>query len=243
MCEKDLPVSPKLTKYISQTQHMMLEIDMDDAEMLKKLAADAMFKDGKSLKDFLTTEEFAQLDSLYKMYLGVSLETFQKMKPATVSTLLFTSPKILGCTPPMMLDLVLANVAVTSKMPVTGLELGGEQMAILDSQPMTEQIKALKEIGSNPDKGISRFKELYKIYIDQDSDTLYTYISADMKAGAMSETVFLDQRNIKWIPLIEKQISMTPTFIGVGAGHLGGQNGVVKLLRAKGYTLTPIRIQ
>ncbi|MBA2334195.1 MAG: TraB/GumN family protein [Blastocatellia bacterium] len=33
-----------------------------------------------------------------------------------------------------------------------------------------------------------------------------------------------------------------PTFIAVGAGHLGGKNGVIRLLRARGYKLTPIKL-
>ena len=31
-----------------------------------------------------------------------------------------------------------------------------------------------------------------------------------------------------------------PTFFAVGAGHLGGEKGVVRLLRDKGYTLKPL---
>ena len=32
-----------------------------------------------------------------------------------------------------------------------------------------------------------------------------------------------------------------PDFIAVGAGHLGGNEGIIKLLRHKGYSLTPVR--
>ncbi|NVK65079.1 MAG: TraB/GumN family protein, partial [Flavobacteriales bacterium] len=28
----------------------------------------------------------------------------------------------------------------------------------------------------------------------------------------------------------------------VGAGHLGGPEGVIRLLEAKGYTLTPVKL-
>ena len=52
----------------------------------------------------------------------------------------------------------------------------------------------------------------------------------------------LDERNAKWIPVIEKNIALTPSFIAVGAGHLGGKKGVLNLLRKKGYKLTPIKI-
>ena len=32
-----------------------------------------------------------------------------------------------------------------------------------------------------------------------------------------------------------------PTFFAVGAGHLGGEYGVVSLLRQEGYDLVPLR--
>jgi len=31
-------------------------------------------------------------------------------------------------------------------------------------------------------------------------------------------------------------------FIAVGAGHLGGPNGVIRLLEKEGYTLTPVEL-
>jgi len=32
----------------------------------------------------------------------------------------------------------------------------------------------------------------------------------------------------------------SPTFFAVGAGHLAGKNGVINLLRNKGYKLAPM---
>jgi len=42
--------------------------------------------------------------------------------------------------------------------------------------------------------------------------------------------------------LIEELIREKRTFIAVGAGHLGGPNGVIRLLQQKGYTHTPIKL-
>lgn len=53
---------------------------------------------------------------------------------------------------------------------------------------------------------------------------------------------WIDERNINWIPIIEKNIAVTPSFIAVGGGHLGGKNGVIRLLRKRVYTLTPIKL-
>ena len=53
---------------------------------------------------------------------------------------------------------------------------------------------------------------------------------------------FLDNRNKKWVPQIMEMVADKKTFIAVGAGHLGGPNGVIRLLEREGYILTPVEL-
>ena len=54
--------------------------------------------------------------------------------------------------------------------------------------------------------------------------------------------MLLDSRNRNWVEIISMNTASIPMFIAVGAGHLGGPNGLIALLRKAGYTLTPIHI-
>ena len=59
----------------------------------------------------------------------------------------------------------------------------------------------------------------------------------------MYSTSFLPlliNRNKNWIPEISKYAKEKPTFFGVGAGHLPGENGVINLLRKAGYTVKAV---
>jgi uncharacterized protein YbaP (TraB family) len=48
----------------------------------------------------------------------------------------------------------------------------------------------------------------------------------------------ITQRNRRWIPKIEEYLKSGQTcFVVAGAGHMGGNDGVVALLRARGYTV------
>ncbi len=47
-------------------------------------------------------------------------------------------------------------------------------------------------------------------------------------------------RTQKWLPKIETQLAAEPTLIAVGAAHLVGDQGLIKLLRSKGYSVTPV---
>jgi tetratricopeptide (TPR) repeat protein len=55
----------------------------------------------------------------------------------------------------------------------------------------------------------------------------------------MNEMLF-KRRNRAWIPALEKLAVTGHAFVAVGAGHLVGPDGVVALLRAKGYKVTRV---
>ena len=242
MCEKDMFPAEKLKGYINQTEQMMLELDLDDPIVMQKATKDLVLPDGKTMKTYLKPEEYTKVDELFKNYLGVSYDHFQSYKPVIASVVLLTSPKVIGCQPPAAYDNFLVQTAAAKKMPVLGLETVEAELAALDSQPFDKQIEALNKMASNPEKGFGDFKSLYQIYLSQNSDKMFELIVGQLKADGMSQEKLLDERNTNWIPVIEKNIRVTPSFVGVGAGHLGGKKGVVNLLRAKGYKLTPIKL-
>ncbi len=123
-----------------------------------------------------------------------------------------------------------------------GLETVDAEFAALDTLPFDKQIEALNKIAANPEKSFGEFKTQYQLYLAQNSKELYNLTVRQFKADGSSLEKLLDERNENWIPVIEKNIRVAPSFIGVGSGHLGGKKGVVNLLRAKGYKLKPIKL-
>jgi uncharacterized protein len=241
ICEKDMFSPATMKTYLDQTGQLMLEMDMDDPAAVKKVMDGSLLKNGQTVKDLIKPEDYAKLDAVYKSYLGISFDLLGSYKPIVSSTMLYISPKIMGCQAPKGYETELAAAVAPRKLPVLGLETAEEQIAVLDSQPLNDQLKWLTDIANNPQKPIDEFQQLSRVYLAQDSDALYDLAASGMKESGLSQAKMLDERNIRWIPAIEKTIGVTPTFIAVGAAHLGGTNGVVSLLRAKGYTLTPIR--
>ena len=60
--------------------------------------------------------------------------------------------------------------------------------------------------------------------------------------GDVDEMLLISQRNHNWLPKILKAHKKGSTFIAVGALHLGGERGLLNLLRQSGFTverLTP----
>jgi uncharacterized protein YbaP (TraB family) len=53
--------------------------------------------------------------------------------------------------------------------------------------------------------------------------------------------VLLTKRNTEWLPKIVEEIKRNPTFIAVGTAHLGGRDGLIILLRTKGFIVEAVK--
>ena len=52
--------------------------------------------------------------------------------------------------------------------------------------------------------------------------------------------LLLYDRNKRWASQMPEQMFLMPTLFAVGAGHLGGERGVLNLLRQQGFTVKPL---
>jgi uncharacterized protein YbaP (TraB family) len=136
----------------------------------------------------------------------------------------------------------LMDKAKEKDMAIEGLETIKYQMSMFDSIPYEDQAKMLVEaVKGGDEEAENTLDEMIELYKNQDIDGLYELIMAEDSDMENFEDILLVTRNKNWIPKIEKFASQKPTFIAVGAGHLPGKQGVINLLKAKGYTVRPIR--
>ena len=241
VCPDDMLPMAKLGGYLDLTDRLLMELDLDNAAEMTAMGQGMQMSGGKTLKDFLTAEEFAKVDEMFKNYMGFSAENVKQIKPFISSVMISTSPKALGCAPDSY-ELALLKAAAEKNKPVEGLETVASQFAVFEKTPLEKQAKALYEMALNPQKSVDQFKKLLAVYKTQDSENLYVVVNEQMKSEKDLQGVLLENRNKDWIPKIEKAIGEKSSFIAVGGGHLGGKNGVVKLLRAKGYKVEAIKL-
>jgi len=77
-------------------------------------------------------------------------------------------------------------------------------------------------------------------YKNENIEGLYESVNESLKEDPEFKKAILDNRNNNWISKIGELSKDQKVFYGVGAGHLGGDQGVISLLRIAGYTVTPI---
>ena len=242
ICSDQMVPIASLDNYLAQTDQLLMEIDMDDAVEMGSMAKAMIIPDGKTIKDFLTDEQFAKVDTMITDLLGYSAERVKMVKPSMLMVLALTSPKAIGCKPTVY-DMSLMQNAVASKKPVIGLETVASQIEVIDSQPLEKQAKDLYDMALKPEDSMLELKKLMEVYARHDPEKLFKLTDSMMKKDREFQRRLLDERNHAWIPKLETAFKDKPTFVAVGAGHLGGPKGVIKLLRGKGYRVVPVKLQ
>ena len=241
ICASEMVPLASLDTYLTQTDQLMMEIDMDDTVEMQSMGKSIFMADGKTLKDFLTAEEIAKVNEMMKSYLGVPVDNLMSIKPSMLMILALTRPKAMGCTP-MTIDVDLMKSAVAKKKPVVGLETVASQVKVLDSVPLDKQAKGLYKMASDPAKAIAELKKLVEAYKTRDVEKLFDATASQTNEDKEFQTRLLADRNESWIPKLDVAFKEKPTFVAVGAGHLGGKKGVIRLLRSKGYKVQPVKL-
>ena len=236
-CDATLP--QKAIKALDATNQLYLELNMDDPTLQQSMMQSMMMKDGKTMSSLVSEEDFKIVDEFLTKQLGYSAQMLNTFKPFMVSAMLY--PKMIDCAM-QSVEGNLMTVIKEQQEEVFGLESIEEQMNVFDAIPDEVQMKELvKTAKNNLEKDKKEMELLLEIYKSEDINAIYTVSQeSENEITSKFEEILLSNRNKNWIPIIEKVAKEKATFFGVGAGHLGGEMGVIQLLRKKGYKVEPV---
>ena len=239
--KKDFFMSQNIKQKFEETDQLVLEIPMDMSLSQKiEMAQKIMLPNQKTIKDYTSKTDFECLQNYMTDTLQINPKKQQRLirlKPF----FLMATLEIDKIKKTKSYEKVFAKMAKKQRKTVVGLETADFQLSIIDRYPYTLQAKMLIDGIKQSTNDQTLFEEMVAVYKSQDIEKLYQLIKKESDTMPNFEQYFLTERNLDWIPKIEKIIQHQPVFIAVGAGHLGGEQGMVNLLRQNGYTLTPIR--
>lgn len=223
--------------------------ELDMARMMTPAAQQQMMGAAMAPQDSLLTMVLtpAQVDSLdviLKKYLGpmVSAQAFAAMKPAMVQTVLTMTMNqkfFPGFNAAEQLDAMIQQRARQAGKTVGGLETLDDQCVALFGAPITRQAKDLMEVVADDDKASESAHRLADAYLSGDLDAMFAMINGEMDDETALRMIY--NRNDNWVGIIAGRMASTPTMYVVGAGHLPGQRGLIEQLRAKGFTVNPVK--
>ena len=229
-----------IKKALDETSQMYLEIDMDDPTLQATMMKGMMMKDGVTMSSLMTEEEVKIVDAFLKENISISIKMVDKFKPFMISAMFI--PKLLEC-PMQTIETELVKISKEQKEEVYGLETILDQLTVFDKIPYKTQVEELvKTAKDNMVNDKVEMKKMLAIYNDKDIEGMLDLMDeSENKISSNFNDILLNDRNANWIPIIEKVSKEKPTFYGVGAGHLAGENGVIKLLRKKGYKVEAVK--
>lgn len=240
-CQGEVVMTEKMQNAFDKTKELILEANIGDPSIAIKMMQVSLAKDGVKLSEKLGPEVSSKLDEMVRSKLGVGIESLDNLNPQTM----LAQMSLLGLDCPFDLgyDMMLLKEAQAEEKPIGELESIDDQIKVLYAQSDDEAVRAITYLVNHQDELLAQTAKMFKLYKEEDVQGTYDMMKETMEDANYPQPdleEMLNKRNIKWIPIIEQKISETPSFIAVGAGHLGGDLGVINLLRKQGYTLKPI---
>ena len=211
-----------------------------DLPTLARLTEYMQYQDGTRLAEVVGAERYARLQEALAAY-SMPPEWIDRMKVWAAMMTLSVPPSSTG----LFMDLSLSLRAAGARMKVVGLETLEQQLAFLEDMPMEQQLELLDHALDEYRKVEEVHRTLVDAYLHNDPEALMKLSDEQMAELAPAlRTYFMSQgvdaRNHRMLESLLARLDEGTVFAAVGALHLPGQNGLVALLRQRGYELQPL---
>lgn len=238
--QEDYFLGKNVIKKIQNSDELVMEIDFEKMD-ITTLAQLSVLPEGKFIKNYMNDTDYNTLQSFMEDSIGIKKFTFEnaygKLKPFFIEQLIFF--KYLGQEKESY-EQNFKKLAEDKNIPTSGLETYEEQLRFLDEISIEDQLKSMVKTIKNYSSETAKLGQLVKEYKTQNLAALTASFEEDEDQTLKVKLV--DKRNSNWIPKLKSLMQNKSCFVAVGAGHLGGENGLINLLKKQGYTVEPISI-
>ena len=235
LCASDFEIKPKVKAALQLVKTLTFEADVNNTEGSEKLLD--LMKPVPGILDTLNTAKMNLLDSLFKEN-KLTADALKFASPFGLMSML--TIKTINCSSQggvKMTEQELYNMAMTNSLKLDYLESVDFQIGLIRSMnTIDELINSLRELKNDA----AYMKQLVTFYKTEKLTELAALMNDPEFMSTKQEIQLLQERNRNWLTLMPDKMKNSPTLFAVGAGHLEGANGLIHLLRAKGYTVTPV---
>ena len=223
---------------LDNSMSVTLEVKIDP-ENVADVSKTMNYSDGTKLKEKVGDDLYARTIPLLEKY-GYHEAMVQHMKPWAAYLSLSLPPSQGG----LPLDMVILKRGMQFKAKIHGLETLEEQLGIFESMQDDEQTQLLQETVCNYKTLQADIQEMKTLYVNRDLAGLAQMPEkyAPQEAGDYEELMqkLIPDRNKRMVDRMQDRLLEGRAFIAVGALHLPGEDGILGLLEAQGYSVTPI---
>ena len=235
----DYPLPAAYNRAFDLSERLVFEVDTAvNPGQEKRLIGTMEYPKGDSLKNHIDPRIYDYLKRVFAR-MGAPDESFARLRPWGVILLLW-SPELQGLSSNLGIEGFLQRRARANGKLVSGLETSKEHSEII-SGLTDRQAEAVILITFIPHSDSLKGSRLLEAWRHGDVDALTKMTLAEYSDFPAFGSRIIDQRNRNWLPKIERDLASDHTsFVVVGAAHLGGPNGLLALLRSRGYQVEPL---
>jgi uncharacterized protein YbaP (TraB family) len=235
------PLSPALDAAFRECDLLVEELhfgQMAAVESQMMILMRGMLPAGQTLDKVVTPATFKLVSDRVKA-LGMPIEPLTRFKPwALALTLLGLEWQAAGFDAELGLDKHFYDQAVAAGKEIQGLETIEFQISRFDEMTMEEQDRLLASTMSELETEKAAVTTLADAWKAGDAPTVEKIVLQELKKEPRMYQRLLVERNNNWMPKIEALFSRrSRAFVVVGAAHLVGSDGLLSMLKAKGYTV------
>ena len=193
--------------------------------------------DNKTLTDFISEKKYQRMRKTFIKYFEFDIEVLKSAMPLIISNTL--SAQTLMTDREVNLDQYLWQYAESREKVTLGIETFAEQLQILHAIPLDYQFKALSDISKNISGFSKEHQKMTALYKKQDIRQMY---QSTKKSIGGARKILLYNRNTIMAERIERMAKEQTIFSAIGAAHLAGKKGVIKLLKDAGLKVKPMKL-
>ena len=235
------PLRKKIEKSYEQSKKIVFEIDIDEANnsvFQTKILTFGLYTNGQTLEKNISAQTYRLLQERVAAA-GLHMSQFDRLKPwfcaLTLTVIEFSR---LGFDPNYGIDKYFFDKAKRDEKDIIYLETVEYQIDMLTTMLEEEQEKFLRQTLEDLKVIETIITDIVQYWENGDANKLDALLRINFSDYPDIYNRIFVQRNIKWVEKIEDLTRQNENvLVVVGAGHLVGAEGVVELLRKRGYTV------
>lgn len=255
MCKQDFKWDPKLDAVCDYTRQVYFEVDLDNIfEFFRNNKFSKVSDKEYSLQKLYSEQDYKLIQSYFQDSLKVKIEKYDNRSPLFL--MLSASGRAMNNTCKRRKSYEIefmkfyrkGSLLLENSGRIFGLETAYERDSILRIVPFERQaeillriVKETYNLNNSSTNTENSYNQMIKEYFEMDIEKIWASSKKEIEYEDFFK-VLLEDRNSLWIGKIPKIMTKKSTFFVVGVAHLGGEKGIVNLLKKQGYTVRPLKL-
>jgi len=228
---------------IDATRSLSIEVLLNAGAKVRAMGR-MMIIEGPKLDEILGAALFDRVVDAAAPY-GLNRNVVKHMQPWALWLLLGLPPDEVKATSGLPLDEALQVDAMRRGKPVYGLETIDEQLDSVAGFTEHEHIVLLASAVDDRPKVEAMIEQITRLYLARDIASIYDLMTAqswNIERAVIDSVMerLIDFRNLRMTERMIARLDEGAAFVAVGAMHLPGERGMLRLLEQRGYTVSRV---